>query len=157
MKVVIRDRVILGTLASLVAAVPQAILNLISKALGLSKIYSFTLAGGVFLRNKITEDSGGIFLGSILWLFTAAFLGYLIVLFLQYTGKDYWWFKGPFVTIIFMHLLIYGFMFNMANAKVIPIDIPTNISIFAENIVFGVIVGYLIIRWSGDVPELKGK
>ena len=78
----------------------------------------------------------------------AVFIGFIIVLLFQMTGKDYWWLKGPLTTIIIMHLFIYGFAFNMANTKIIPVDIPTNLSIFIENIVFGITTGYLIARWS---------
>lgn len=148
---VIRDRVALGVLAGVVGAIPQVILNLISRAVGFSKTYSFALAGGIFLKGKVTEEPGGILLGILLWLFTSAFVGLLIVLFFQKTGKDYWLLKGPLVTIIVMQLFIYGFAFNMANTKVIPVDVSTNISIFFENLVFGVVAGYLVARWS-DLP-----
>lgn len=148
---VIKDRVALGALAGVIGAIPQAILNLISKAFGFSKTYSFTLAGGIFLKGKVTEDPGGILLGTLLWLFTSALIGYLTVLFFQSTGKDYWWLKGPLLTIIIVHLFIYGFAFNMAGTKIIPVDVATNISIFFENLVFGVVAGYLVVRWS-DLP-----
>lgn len=149
---VIKDRVALGALAGVVSSIPPAILNLISKAIGFSKTYSFTLAGGIFLKGKVTEEPGGILLGTLLWLFTAALVGFLTVLFLQSTGKDYWWLKGPLLTIIFMHLFVYGFAFNMAETKIIPVDVATNISIFFENLVFGVVTGYLVARWS-DLPS----
>jgi len=148
---IIKDRVALGAFAGLVGAIPQVILNLISHALHYTKIYSFTLAGGVFLKGKVTQDPGGVILGTILWLFGAMFMGFLIVLFFQKTGKDYWWLKAPLATITIMHLFIYGFAFNMANTKIIPVDIATNLSIFAENFVFGITTGYLANRWS-DLP-----
>lgn len=149
---VIKDRVALGALAGIIGAIPPSILNLISKAIGFSKTYSFTLAGGIFLKGKVTEDPGGILLGTLLWLFTAALVGFLIVLFFQRTGKDYWWLKGPLLTIVLMHLMVYGFAFNMAETKIIPVDVSTNISIFFENLVFGVVTGYLVARWS-DLPR----
>lgn len=148
---VIKDRVALGAIAGIIGAIPQTVLNLISKAVGFSKTYSFTLAGGIFLKGKVTEDPGGILLGTLLWLFTSAFIGFLTVLFFQRTGKDYWWLKGPLLTIVVVHLFIFGFAFNMAETKIIPVDIATNISIFFENLVFGVATGYLAARWS-DLP-----
>lgn len=145
---VIKDRIAFGSLAGVVSVLPQIALNLISKAIGFSKIYSFTLAGGVFLGKKVLQNIGGILLGSMLWLFTAAFIGVIITYFLYLTGKEYWWLKGVLVTVVFIHLLMYGFLFNMANAKVIPADIATNFSILGENIIFGLGAGYLVSRWS---------
>lgn len=145
---IIKDRVALGTLTGILGAVPAVLLNLISHALNFSKTYSFTLAGGIFLKGNVTETAGGILLGSVLWIFTAAFISFLIVLLIERTGKDYWWIKGPLLTIVVMHLLIYGFAFNMAQTKIIPVDVATNISMFVENLIFGITTGYLITRWS---------
>lgn len=140
----------MGTLAGAIGAIPPIILNLISHALHFSKTYSFALAGGIFLRKLATTTLGGILLGSTLWLFTAAFMGVMVALLFRITGKDYWWIKSPLLIIVVMHIFIYGFLFNMANTKVIPNDIATNISLLIENIVFSLVIGYLVIRWSED-------
>lgn len=150
---IIKDRVALGACAGILGALPQVVLNLISHALHYSKTYSFTLAGGIFLKGKVTETASGMFLGTALWLFTSSFVGLLIVLLFEKTGKDFWWLKGPLTTIIVMQILIYGFAFNMANTKIIPVDVPTNLSIFAENLIFGIVAGYLVKRWS-DLPNV---
>jgi hypothetical protein len=143
---VIKDRVALGAFAGILGSLPQIAVNLISHTFHYTKIYSFTLAGGIFLNSNLTGTAGGMILGTLLWLFTAAFLGLLMVLLLEWTGKDYWWFKGPFVTVIVMHIFIYGFFFNMASCTVIPIDVSTNLSFLIENLVFGVTAGYFVKR-----------
>lgn len=143
----IKDPIALGALTGLCGVIPQIILNLISKSLGYSKIFSFTLAGGIFLGKKVISSVDGGILGSILWLFTAAFVGCLIVYLFRKTGTDFWWIKAPLLSVIFIHLTIYGFGFNMANAKIIPKDVQTNVSILIENIAFGLTVGFFITRW----------
>lgn len=149
---IIKDRVALGACAGTLGAIPQLLLNLIFHALNYSKTYFFTLAGGIFLREKVTDTVGGIFLGTALWLFTSSFVGFLMVLLFEKTGKDFWWLKGPLTVIMVMQILVYGFVFNMANTQIIPVDVPTNLSIFVENIIFGVVTGYLVKRWS-DPPH----
>lgn len=146
----IKDNVALGAAAGIIGSIPQSLLNLLSKMLGISKTYSFTLAGGIFLGKKHTSEIGSFILGTVLWIFTAAFIGYLIVLLMKKTGRDLWWFKGPLVTILVMNLFIFGFMFSIAATTVIPKDVATNLSILVENLVFGVVTGYLIARW---IPE----
>ncbi|TCL74222.1 hypothetical protein EDC14_1004160 [Hydrogenispora ethanolica] len=143
----IKDPIALGSLAGICGVIPQIILNLLSKSLGYSKIFSFTLAGGIFLGKKAISSIDGGILGSILWLFTAAFVGCLLVYLLRKTSTDFWWLKAPLLTVILIHLTIFGFGFNMANAKVIPKDVKTNISILVENIAFGLTAGFLITRW----------
>lgn len=146
----IKDRVALGAAAGIIGSIPQSLLNLLSKMLGISKTYSFTLAGGIFLGKERTGEIGSFILGTVLWIFTAAFIGYLIVSLMKKTGRGFWWFKGPLVTILVMNLFIYGFMFSIAATKVIPKDVPTNLSILVENLVFGVVAGYLAARWSPE-------
>ncbi len=146
----IRDKIALGTLAGLVASIPQLILNFFFVSLGISAYYSFQLSAGVFVRDhQTTITLGGLLLGGLLWEFASAFLGVLIVYVLHFTGREYWWLKGILSSISFMYILIFGFIFDMGIARIIPQDIGSNFAILFENALFGIIASYLVFRW-GD-------
>jgi len=47
-----------------------------------------------------------------------------------------------------MYTLVYGFFYALRAPNVVPWDLETNWSILIENIIFGVVSGYLAVRWS---------
>ncbi|NLM46751.1 MAG: hypothetical protein GX200_08120 [Firmicutes bacterium] len=74
-------------------------------------------------------------------------LGIIASYVIRETGEDFWWLKGIAVTMICMHLIIYGFLYSLGGATIVPFDFATNLSIYFENIIYGLTLGYLVKRW----------
>ena len=55
-----------------------------------------------------------------------------------------------------MYTIIYGLLLTLGAAKIVPFDVPTNMTHFINNIIFGISVSYLIIRFSGDQVLKRG-
>lgn len=144
---IIRDRIALGTFAGIAATVPALIVNFLSVQLGLAKWYSFQLSAGIYLHPGLTDSIQGMFLGAFVWMIPAAFMGVIVSYIISATGEDYWWLKGIGVTLVLMYLFIYGFLFTLGAAEIIPFDFATNMSVYVENVIYGVAVGYLVVRW----------
>lgn len=150
----VNDTVAIGALAGIVGSIPAMIVDFISVQMGISKWYGVQIAGSIYLYEHLTGQFSGILLGLTVWFSMAIFLGILTVFIFKITGTDYWWLKGYIVSNFVMFIVIYGFLFNLGGAKIVPFDIGTNVTVFAENIVFGVTMGYSIIRW-GDEASIQ--
>jgi len=148
---IIRDRFALGALAAQIATIPQLLLNVCAVQLGFTKYYSFQISGSIYLFKKLTLTPGGILLEILTWILMAAILGIITSYIIFWTGKDFWWLKGAIVSNAIMYTMVYGFIFAMGGPKIIPWDLGTNLSLFFDNLVFGILTGYLVAHWS--VPE----
>jgi hypothetical protein len=144
---VIRDRIALGVLAGIIAAIPSSLVNFLSVQVGISRWYSSQIGGSIYLHPGLTDSLQGFLFGSLIWLIPAMALGILTSYVIQATGEDYWWIKGLAVTMIFMYLFVYGFLYTLGGATIVPFDFATNMSVFVENIIYGLTLGYLIKRW----------
>lgn len=151
----ISDRIALGTVAGILGTIPQLILNYISVQMGFAKTYAFQLSGGIYLFKRFTAETAGFIFGGIVWLIVAAGLGIITTYIIVFTGKDYWWLKGILVSNFIMYVAIYGIIFTLGGAKVVPFDIPTNASILIENVVFGITTAYLVIRLGYNLEEKR--
>jgi len=144
---VIRDRIALGVFAGITATIPSLLVNFLSVNLGFAKWYSHQISGGIYLHPGLTDSIQGIILGLLIWLIPAMTLGVITSYVIKATGEDFWWLKGIAVTLICMHLIVYGFLYSLGGATIVPFDFATNISIYIENIIYGLTLGYLIKRW----------
>lgn len=153
----IRDRIALGTIAGIFGTIPQLIFNYFSVQLGYSKYYSFQLSSGTYLLKGFTDTTSGFVFGAIVWMFSAAFIGILIVYLLTFTGTDYWWLKGILVNNVIMFTFIYGFLFDMGAAEIVPLDIPTNYTTLIGNTLTGFSSAYLTVRWGSKLKREASK
>lgn len=150
----IKDSTALGALAGIVATIPQLIFDFIMVQLGNSGYYAFQISGSIYLFKRFTDDLLGLMLGGIVWESMAMLLGIITVFYMRFTGKDYWWLKGIVVSNLIMFTIIYGFLYTLGAAKIVPFDIPTNLTVLVGNVIFGLTVSYLVVRW-GDESLLK--
>ncbi|PKM47433.1 MAG: hypothetical protein CVV03_03110 [Firmicutes bacterium HGW-Firmicutes-8] len=153
---VIRDTTALGALAGIAATIPQLIIDFLFVQFGFSKYYAFQLSAGIFVSERFTDDALGLLLGGMVWMATAMILGIATVYYLKKTGTDFWWLKGIIVSNLLMYTFIFGFLFNIGAGQVVPLDIPTNLTMFITNVIFGITVAYLVLRW-GDNSLLYAK
>lgn len=147
----IRDEIALGAAASLVATIPQVIFDFISYQLGFSKYYAFQISGSIYLTRGLAGKGEGLILGGLVWEFMAVLLGVFTVYILKFTGRDYWWLKGIAISNMVMFIIIYGLLHSLDSATIIPLDFQTNLTLFIDNIIFGLIMSYLISRWGEKV------
>lgn len=96
----------------------------------------------------------GLILGGLVWESQAILLGILTVYYIRATGTDYWWLKGLIISNVIMYTVVYGFLFTLGGAKIIPFNIPTNFTVLIGNVIFGLTLPYLIVRF-GDAELLK--
>lgn len=143
---IIRDTVALGASAGVLGTVPQLIFDFIAVQLGWSGYYAFQISGSIYLLKRFTDSFGGLILGGLVWESMAILLGILIVVTIRITGVDYWWLKGLAVSNIIMFIIIYGFLYTLGAAKIVPFDIQTNLTMFVGNVIFGLTASYLIMR-----------
>lgn len=146
----INDSSALGALTGIVATVPQIIFDFIAVKLGYSGYYAFQISGSIYLFKRFTNDLLGLMLGGIVWESNAILLGIVTVHYMRYTGRDYWWLKGLFASNIIMYTVIYGFLYNLGGAKIVPYDIPTNLTVLFGNTIFGVFMSFLIVKWGDE-------
>ena len=147
----IKDRFTLGAIAGLVGTIPQVLINFISFKFDYTKYYSYQLAAGIHLAKPLTEKPIGIFIGGLIWELAGMVLGILIMFVLIKTGKDFWWLKGIIITNFLMFTVVYGFVFDMGSANVLPEDIGTNLTEMIGNILFGVTSAFLSAKWLGKL------
>lgn len=152
---IIRDRFTLGTFSGLCGGIPQIVLLLLLDFLRLMNYGPFEIAGGVFLHRRLTETPGGLLIGVASWLISSAFMGILIAYLIKSTGADFWWVKGIVLQLTVMYIFVYGFLFNMGSARVIPFDRSTNISMLLGNVVFALITAYFIVRWGSTTTSRR--
>lgn len=150
----IKDGTALGAISGILATIPQLIFDYLSVILGYSHYYAFQLSGSIYLLKKLTFMPAGLILGGVVWESQAILLGILTVYYIRATGTDYWWLKGLIISNAIMYTVIYGFLFSLGGAKIVPFNIPTNFTVLIGNVIFGLTLPYLIVRF-GDVELLK--
>lgn len=148
----IKDKITLGTVAGMIATIPQLFLHEIFVFTGYIKYHSLQLTGSVFLLKKLSDDPLGLFIGFVVWETIAAILGVATVYILILTGKDNWWLKGLIFTIALAFISVYGFAYTLGGAKIVPFDIKTNFVVLLGSILFGLLMPYLIIKL-GDIDS----
>jgi hypothetical protein len=133
--------------AGLLATIPSLIVNIISVNLGFARWYSHQIGGSIYLHPGLTDSPQGVILGLLVWIIPAMILGVITSYVIKVTGEDFWWLKGIAVTLTCMYLIIYGFLYSLGGARIVPFDFATNVSIYIENVIYGLTLAYLIKRW----------
>lgn len=147
----IKDRITLGVIAGLVGTVPQVLISFISFKIGYAQSFSYQLAAGVHLEKTLARKPIGLLMGGITWELTGAVLGILILYFLIKTGTEFWWLKGMLIANFFMYTAVYGLVFDMGSANVLPEDIGTNLTEMVGNTLFGLTAAFLVAKWANRI------
>lgn len=150
----IKDGTALGAFSGILATMPQLIFDYLSVTLGYSHYYAFQLSGSIYLQKELTYMPAGLILGGLVWESQAILLGILTVYYIRATGTDYWWLKGLIISNAIMYTVIYGFLFSLGGAKIVPLNIPTNFTVLIGNVIFGLALAYFIVYF-GDAELLK--
>lgn len=150
----IKDTVTLGTIAGIIGTIPQLLFHLIFTQVGFIKYFAFQLTGSVYMVKELTYTPLGLFIGGFVWLLLGGIIGVITAYLLILTGKDNWWLKGLLVNEGVMFLGVYGIIYTLGGAKIVPFDIKTNLIVLLGSLIYGVTMPYLIIRWR-DQEEIN--
>lgn len=146
----IKDEFALSVIAGLIACIPQLTFDTISYFAGYSKYFAFQIAAGIFVRKDLTTTPAGLIMGAMIWMIAAIFISLVTIAVFRFTGKDYWWLKSPAIVLSIMFIGIYGFLFNLGGAEIVPNDVPTNVTMLINNVIFSIVLGYSIIHYGAD-------
>jgi len=142
----LKDRILAGTVAGMIATLIKSIPNIILWKLGIVKYFYLHIAASAMLGPEDVQAPLGLVVGFIVDIITGGSLGILVILVLKYFGSDYWWYKGILVgNLIWLWGL--GVMINFGAARLVPLEPLFRLTSLLEHQLFGLIAAYLIIKW----------
>lgn len=148
----IKDTITLGALAGVLASIPQLLFHYTFVQIGYIKYQAFQLTGSIFLVKELTNDPLGLVIGAVVWEILAAFIGIATAYLLIFTGTDNWWLKGILANGFIMYTFVYGIIYTLGGAKIVPFDIKTNFIVLLGSLIFGIAMPYFIIKL-GDIEN----
>lgn len=142
----LKDRVLAGAVAGMVASAIKDIPNIILWKMDVVKHLYFYLAASALIDPKQVDTAMGLILGIVVDMITGGSLGIILVFLFKFTGQDYWWFKG-LATGSLIWLWGLGISINLGAARMIPLDPLFRITALIEHQIFGFVSAYLVVRW----------
>lgn len=142
----LRDRILAGTIAGMLATLVKDIPNYILWKMGIVDYLYFHLAASALIRPEDVDTLWGLVLGLVVDIITGGTIGLLIIFLFKATGRDYWWYKGLIAgNLIWLWGL--GITINLGFARIVPIDPVFRLTSLIEHQIFGLLAAYLITRW----------
>ncbi len=142
----LKDRILAGTIAGMIAAMVKNIPNIVLYKLGVVHVLYLYIASAALIRTQDINTSLGLILGVIVDIITGGTLGLLIIILFKITGRDYWWYKGLIVgNVIWLFGL--GIAINFGASRIVPLDPMFRLTSLIEHQIFGLVGAYLIFRW----------
>lgn len=142
----LKDRIIVGTIAGMIATLFKDIPNYILWNLSVVKYLYFHLAASALLDLKDVYSIYGIILGIVIDVINGGALGLIIMFLFKWTGQDYWWYKGIVMGNI-IWLFVLGLLINWGAAKIVPNEPLFRIASLIDHQIYGLLTAYLICRW----------
>lgn len=147
----LKDRILAGTIAGMVATLFKYVPNIILWKMGIVQNLYFHIASSALIRPEDVKTVWGLILGVVVDIITGGALGLLIIYLLKFTDRDYWWYKGLIAgNIIWLWGL--GVTINLGAARIVPLDPIFRLISLGEHQIFGLVGAYLIVKW---YPELR--
>ncbi|MDK2824083.1 MAG: hypothetical protein PWQ67_1924 [Clostridia bacterium] len=147
MKKLLKDSIISGTVAGIIATVIKAIPNFILWKFGVVKYLYLHIAASAIIFPQEISTPLGITLGIIADLLTGGTFGLLIIITFKLTNNDAWWYKGLIIgSIIWLFAL--GIAINLGAARIVPVQSIFRITSWIDHLIYGVTASYLITKWS---------
>jgi len=142
----LKDRILAGTIAGMIASLVKNIPNLLLWKLGIINFNYIALASSALVSVKDSGTTLGWIIGIMVDIITGGTLGLLIIFLFQITGRDYWWYKGLIIgNVIWLFGL--GIAVNFGAARIVPLDPVFRVTSLVEHQIFGLVGAYLIIKW----------
>lgn len=147
----LKDRILAGTIAGMIATLIKDIPNLILWKLGVVEYTYFHLGSAALVSPQNAGTSIGLVIGIVVDIITGGTLGLLVIYLFNFTGRDYWWYKGLVIgNVIWLFGL--GLAINFGVSRIVPNEPIFRLISLVEHQIFGLVGAYLIIRW---YPETK--
>jgi len=142
----LKDRILAGTIAGMIASIIKTISNLILWKMGVIKHLYLFIASAALIRPEDATTVLGVILGVVVDIITGGTLGLLLVYLFKLTGRDYWWYKGLIMgNVIWLFGL--GLAINFGASRIVPVDPVFRLTSLVEHQIFGLVGAYLIIKW----------
>lgn len=149
----LKDRILAGTMAGMIATLFKTIPNVILWKMGIVQHLYLHVASAALIRPEDVNTVWGLILGVTVDIITGGTLGLLIMYLFKFTGRDYWWYKGLIIgNVIWLWGL--GITINFGASRIVPLDPVFRMTSLLEHQIFGLVGAYLIIRW---YPETESK
>jgi len=143
-----RDRMMLGMTAGLLANVPKVLVGHAAKARRMASTTHREIAAGMFMDSTMVNMPAGMMLGAVADFALASLYGVLATFALQRVGRDYWPIKGAMLGYALWTFGI-GLMSRLGATKVYPLSPQTNWVLLGNHVLWGTLTAGLI-RHLGD-------
>ncbi len=150
----IKDRVLIGSTAGMIAAVFKDASNLIFYSLKIVNTLYFQLAASAHLLPAGVNTVLGYIIGILSDIITGGTIGVLGIFFLSYFGTDYWWYKGCIIGNL-VWLFGLGVILNLGTIHLNSYDPVFRMVAFIDHQIFGLVYVYLVYRWSQKTKPIQ--
>ena len=151
----LKDRILAGSIAGMIATLIKSIPNLILWKLGIVKYLYFHLAASALIKPTSVHTTLGLIVGVVTDVITGGSLGIITVFLFKFTGHDYWWYKGLLVGNM-VWLWGMGILINLGAARIVPVEPLFRLTSLLDHQLFGLIMAYLIIKLYPEPQPSKG-
>ncbi len=145
-----RDRMMLGMTAGLLANVPKVMVGHAAKARRLASTTHREIAAGMFMDSTMVNMPAGMMLGCVVDFALASLYGVLAAFALERVGRDYWPVKGAMLGYSLWTFGI-GVMSRLGATKVYPLSPQTNWVLLGNHLLWGMLTAGLISHLGEDL------
>jgi hypothetical protein len=149
----LKDRLVIGSIAGMIAAICKDISNLIFYLLKLANVLYIQLAASAHLLPANINTPLGYFIGIFSDLITGGSIGILCIILLSYFGTDCWWYKG-FIIGNLVWLFGLGVILNLGTIHFNSFDPAFRFLALIDHQIFGLIYAYTIYLWSLKTKQI---
>lgn len=143
----LRDKVLAGSIAGIIATLFKAIPNIILWKLNIVPALYIQIAASSLILPTDVSSPIGLVIGLIADLITGGTIGILAAQGLNFFGHDYWAYKGLFIGSM-VWLFGFGVALNLGAAKINPSDPLFQLTSLIDHLIFGLVTAYLLIKLS---------
>ena len=148
----IKDRVVVATIAGMIASVIKDIPNFIYYKMGLVKVLYANLAASAHLIPSDLNTTIGYTIGFLGDTITGGAMGLIAIEFLRRYGNDYWWYKGLIIGNT-LWLFGLGVIPNLGAINLLAYEPWFRLTSFFDHLLYGIIVVYIITIWNRAIEQ----
>lgn len=142
----IKDRIVIGSMAGMIATLFKDLPNYILYRLGIVKCIYAHLAASAHLSGSDVYTAIGSIIGFLADIITGGAIGVMAIIFLKRFGTDYWWYKGCIIANI-IWLFGLGVILNLGTVNLVFGDPVFRLTSLFDHLIFGLVTVYLIYKW----------
>lgn len=143
----VKDRIFIGSMAGTIGTLFKDIPNFIFYKLGIVQCTYANLAASAHLDPGQIHTPIGYIIGITGDMVTGGVLGILLILFLDWSGPDFWWFKGLIIG-NGLWLFALGVILNLGTVHFVPADPVFRLMSILDHWLYGLATVYIIHQWT---------